>query len=61
MAAPNMNGRLHSTGLHQKPPASFNGKGDGRSQPIRVKYFSKEAVCSCISTFVSSIFDIPVE
>ena len=23
MAAPNMNGRLHLTGVHQKPPASF--------------------------------------
>ena len=23
MAAPNMNGRLHITDVHQKPPASF--------------------------------------
>ena len=23
MAAPNVNGRLHVTGVHQKPPASF--------------------------------------
>ena len=25
MAAPNMNGRFHLTGVHQKPPASLEG------------------------------------
>ena len=28
MAAPNVNGRLHLTGVHQKPPASFVKKND---------------------------------
>ena len=26
MAAPNVSGRLHLTGVHQKPPASFDKK-----------------------------------
>jgi len=26
MAAPNMNGRLHLTGVHQKPPASLQNE-----------------------------------
>ena len=32
MAAPNMNGRLHLTGVHQKPPHSLKYEGHTRGQ-----------------------------
>ena len=40
MAAPNMNGRLHLTGVHQKPPASLMVTvGEGSNQ-LQKKFYN---------------------
>ena len=51
MAAPNVNGRLHLTGVHKKPPASFANfsKKERSVNFTKVQKFHKKKSQKCVS------------